>query len=90
MSIPRSTTAPLSFSLRVLISWAPSPDPLATSRSGAAGRGAGRSGWEDFTGRMAAGARLNLGIFRGSWQFADWKHGLYLAVTAGLNNQRLG
>jgi hypothetical protein len=54
MSTPRSVAAPPS-SLLLLISWAPSPDSLTTSCSEAAGRGAGRSGQEDFAGREKGG-----------------------------------
>jgi hypothetical protein len=43
VSTLRSAAVPPSSSLPSLISWAPSLDPLATSCSGAAGRGAGRS-----------------------------------------------
>jgi hypothetical protein len=57
-----SAAAPPSSSLLSLISWAPSLDPLATSCSGAAGRGAGRSGGLGFLREDEGGARLYLGI----------------------------
>jgi hypothetical protein len=68
----------------------PSPDPLATSFSGAAERGAGISGGWGFLREDEGGARLYLGIF---WQFlADRRleAQCLLGVTTGLNNQRLG
>jgi hypothetical protein len=89
VSTLRSAAAPPS-SLLSPISWAPSPDPLTTSCSGAAGRGAGRSGGLGFLREDEGGAQLYLGIF---WQFlADCRleAQCLLGVTAGLNNQRLG
>jgi hypothetical protein len=89
VSTLRSAAAPPSSSLLSLISWVPSLDPLATSCSRAAGRGAGRSGglgllWEDEGGR---------GSIWGFWRLlADCrlKAQFLLGVTAELNNQRLG
>jgi hypothetical protein len=62
VSTLRSAAAPPSSSLLSLISWAPSLEPLATSCSGAAGRGAGRSGGLGFLWENEGGARLYLGI----------------------------
>jgi hypothetical protein len=71
VSTPRMAAARPSSSRPSLISWAPSLDPLATSCSGAAGRGAGRLGWIGVLQKDEGRVRLYLGDFGGSWQIAD-------------------
>jgi hypothetical protein len=79
----RMAAAPPSSSHPSLISWAPSLDPLATSCSGAAGRGAGRFGWIGVLQEDEGGVRLYLGDFGGSWRIADWKHSFYSMLQRG-------
>jgi hypothetical protein len=71
VSTPRMAAAPLSSSHPSPIFWAPSLDPLATSCSEAAGRGAGRLGLTGVLQKDEGGARLYLGDFGGSWRIAD-------------------
>jgi hypothetical protein len=49
----------------------------------------GRSGRKDLTGRVAEGARLNLGIFLALGD-CRLEAQFFLTAAAGLNNQRLG
>jgi hypothetical protein len=75
--------APPSSSHPSQISWAPFLDPLATSCSGAAGKGAGRFGWIGALQEGEGGVRLYLGDFGSSWWIVDWKHSFYLALPRG-------
>jgi hypothetical protein len=89
VSTPRLAAALPSSSHPSPISWAPSLDPLATSCSGAAGRGVGKFGRVRVLQEDEGGSLFNFWNLASSWQIADWKHGFYPQVPAGLNNRRL-
>jgi hypothetical protein len=89
VSTPRLAAAPPSSSHSSPISLAPSLDPLTTSCSGAAGRGAGRFGRVGSLQEDEGGSLFCLGDLASSWWIADWKHGFYPQVIAGLNNRWL-
>jgi hypothetical protein len=90
VSTPWTAAAPPSSSHLYLISWAPSLDPLATSCSGAVGRGAGRFGRIGVLQEDEGGARLCLGGFWRLLANCRLEAQSLLKVTTGLNNQRLG
>jgi hypothetical protein len=89
VSTPLLAAAPPSSSHPSPIFWAPSLDPLTTSCSGAAGRGAGRFGRVGALQEDEGGSLFSLGDLASFWQIADWKHKFYPQVTAGLNNRQL-
>jgi hypothetical protein len=83
VSTLQTVTAPLSSSHPSQISWAPFSDPLTTSCSGAAGKGAGRFGWIGVLQEGEGGVRLYLGDFGSSCWIVDWKHSFYSELSQG-------
>jgi hypothetical protein len=83
VSNPRLAAALPSSSHPSPISWAPSLDPLATSCSGAAGRGAGKFGRVRVLQEDEGGSLFCFGDLASSWQIADWKHGFYPKFSRG-------
>jgi hypothetical protein len=56
---------------------------------GLQGKGRGDFGWIGPLQEGEGGLWLYLGDLESSWRIADWKHGFYPQVTAGLNNRQL-